>query len=65
MMNATTLLNALTRAEVNGRNAPDARRVIRGERETLSAALKSKDPARIAAAMEEARRVAEMWGIGL
>jgi len=55
------LLIYLEWAEVDGSRAADARRVLQGERVALSAALQSGDAARIAAARNEAVRVARMW----
>lgn len=43
--------------------APDCRRILRGERDALAAAIKSDDSARIVAAIVEARRVMQMWGV--
>ena len=47
--------------ETNGRSAPDMRRVMSGERQSLHVALASGDPGRIAAAEAEANWVISMW----
>lgn len=62
-MNANQIINALTFAEVSSQYEADTRRVIRAEREQLSAALQSGDKMKIGMALIEAKRVAEMWGV--
>lgn len=62
-VNAGQMHNRLTEIEVDGKYAPDCRRVLRGERESLAAAMQSGDAAAIKAAMDEARRVAKMWSV--
>lgn len=57
----TELLRYLEYAEVAGRRAPDARRVLRQERFALQSAVRSGNAAKIAAARDEAVRVATMW----
>lgn len=64
-MNANQMIEKLTWAEVNNQYAPDCRRTIRDERMTLEAATRSGDAKKIDAAMTEARRVANMWGVDL
>jgi len=64
-MNAGQMLATLERVEVSADRAPDCRRIIGQERIALADALRSQDPQRIAAAMAEARRVAQMWGVQL
>ena len=59
------LLARLDWCEVDGALAPDARRVLRGERDLVSAAMRSRDPRAIARAVAEARSVARMWGVEL
>jgi hypothetical protein len=65
MMNAGQMITKLTYAEVDSNLAADAQRMMRDERFALSAAVESKDGDKIAAAMEEAKRVAAMWGVSL
>ena len=63
---AGRILNRLTFIEVGvPRLEPDCRRVLRGEREALQAAMRSGDAERIDAAKAEAIRVADMWGVKL
>ena len=50
-------------SEVDGNYAADTRRMMRDERFSLQAALRSGDAAKIAAARDEAVRVAKMWGV--
>lgn len=64
-MSAQQVVKALTFAEVDGSIAADARRVLRVEREQLTAAVRSGDGAKINAAKAEAERVAAMWGVRL
>ncbi len=59
--NPTKLVTYLEWAEVDSRRAPDARRVLRDERFSLIAALRSGDASKIATARDEAVRVATMW----
>lgn len=64
--------SVIVRAETDGSLAPDARRVLRAEADTLRAAIETERhdhprhhgsrPA-LAAAVAEARRVAAMWGV--
>ena len=56
-----TLVSYLTVAEIDTDRAADCRRVLMQERFALSAALDSGDAAKIAAARDEAVRVATMW----
>lgn len=62
-MSHAVLHSRLQWVEVSSRYAPDCRRVIRDERQTLGIALRSGDPNRIRAAAAEALRVAAMWGV--
>lgn len=62
-MTPAQLMAHLTWVEVDGRYAPDCRRIIRDERMSLQVALRSGDALRIQRAAAEARRVAEMWGV--
>lgn len=62
-MNAQQIITKLTWIEVSPEYAPDCRRVLREERFALMAAVKSGKAQEISAAMSEARRVCEMWGI--
>ena len=64
-MNANQIIAALTAAEVNAAYQPDTRRMMRDERFSVTAAAQSGDGQRISAAVAEARRVAEMWGVSL
>ena len=64
-MNASQLVKKLTFAEVNASLAADTRRMMREERVSLQAALQSGDADKIKKAMDEAKRVAEMWGVSL
>ena len=64
-MNASQLNTRLQFAEVDAKLSADTRRVMREERESLTAALKSRDSHAIAAAMTESLRVAKMWGVEL
>ena len=64
-MTANQMLSKLAFAEVSATYSADTRRAIRDERTALAAAANSKDGPRIAAAMAEAKRVAEMWGVAL
>jgi hypothetical protein len=57
----TELYNKLIAAEVDGKRAPDCRRVLRDERFALGRALQSGDRAAIARAAAEAQRVWDMW----
>lgn len=56
-----TLLTWLEWQEVSPERAVDCRRVLRAERQRLALALRSGNRQEIAAARDEARRVAEMW----
>ena len=62
-MNAQQLSKALDFAEVNGKLAPDCRRVMVDENMVLKSALQSGDATRIKSAKDEAERVARMWGV--
>lgn len=64
-MNANQIISALSFAEVSSQYDAETRRMMRDERETLTAAARSGDAVRISAAAEEARRVAKMWGVDL
>lgn len=50
-------------AEVNSNYAADTRLMMQAERFSLQSALRSGDAAKIAAARDEALRVAKMWGV--
>lgn len=60
---AHLLIARLTRTEVSPRYDAQTRRMMRDERFALTAAVHSRDRARILAAMAEARRVAAMWHV--
>lgn len=60
-MSPAVLLGHLERAEIDGARAPDARRVLSAERQSLALAMRSGDAAKISAARDEALRVARMW----
>ena len=62
-MNAQQVVNKLEWAEVDASLAPDCRRVMRDERQTLVVAMRSGDGARIKRALDEAVRVARLWGV--
>ena len=62
-MTPNTLHARLTYAEVDPQYAPDCRRVISTERQSLGLALQSGDNSRIKKAAAEAERVARMWGV--
>ena len=57
----TKLHDYLVSAEVDPTRAADTRRMLRNERFALAAALRSGDATKIAAARDEALRVAQMW----
>lgn len=57
------IITRLTFAEVDANLEGDTRRMMREEREALQAAVHSGDGRRITAAVTEARRVADMWGV--
>jgi len=62
-MNAQQLIARLEWVEVDGSYAADCRRVMRDERMGLVVALQGGDGTRIAARLQEALRVARMWGV--
>lgn len=64
-MTIQRLIHRLTQAEVSARHDAQTRRMMRDERFALTAAVQSRDQARIRAAMAEAQRVAAMWGVGV
>lgn len=57
----TALMAYLEYAEVDGSRAGDCRRILREERIRLASALRSGDARTIAAARDEALRVARDW----
>lgn len=59
--NPRQLLSYLEWAEVDGSRAADCRDMLRQERFALASALRSGDAEKIAAARDEALRVARMW----
>ena len=60
-MNAQQIINRLEAEEVDSRNAPDMRRVLRDQRLGLMSALQTK---RISSdQIERALEVARMWGV--
>lgn len=61
MMVPSKLYQALLRYETDASNEPDARRVIRDERQSLYVAIEKGDRERIETAAREAERVARMW----
>lgn len=64
-MTASQMIAVLDFCEVDGKLAPDCRRVLREQRDALAAALGGGKAAGIAAAMKEAARVCAMWGVEL
>ena len=60
---AQQIITRLSRVEVSARYDAQTRRMMRDERVALTAAVQSRDQSRIRAAMAEAQRVAEMWGV--
>lgn len=57
----SALLTKLERIEMDGRNAPDLRRMVRDARCDLHAAIQSKDRERIAKRTREAQDLLTMW----
>ena len=55
------LVSYLEWCEVDSARAPDCRRILRNERFSLLAALRSGNTARIATVRDESVRVAKMW----
>ena len=64
-MNAAQMIDAIQWIEVSSEYATDTQRIMREERDALTLAVRSGDGQRIAAAMDETRRVARMWGVDL
>lgn len=64
-MNANQIINALISEEMDGANAPDMRRILRDERQTLTVVLARGNRQEIQAAMAEAVNTASMWGVDL
>lgn len=64
-MTANQMISKLTWEEVDGRNEPDMRRVLRDVRMALQGAVRGGDPASIARAKEEAIDIAADWGVKL
>jgi len=60
-MNAAQVIAKIERIEVDGEVAADCRRTLMDERVTLLAAINSGDRERIGAALNEAKRVLELW----
>jgi hypothetical protein len=65
MTNAEQTITTLEWLEVDGRLAPDCRRVLQSERFALLAAVRSDDDERIERCLAEAVRVARLWGVRL
>jgi hypothetical protein len=65
-MNAQQMITRLISAEVTltQRNAKDGARVLRNERMRLQTAVQTRATS-IREQMDEAARVADMWGVGL
>lgn len=61
MINPKQEFEACLAFEINGKNAPDARRCVRDERIALQAAMQRRDSEAIAERAAEARRVRLMW----
>lgn len=61
MINPKQEFDACLAFEINGENAPDARRCIRDERIALQVAMQRRDSEAIAECAAEARRVRLMW----
>jgi len=61
-MNAQDTVNAITWIEADAKADPDARRIMRDERFRIQAAMQTSG--NVGAAVNEARRVAAMWGMG-
>jgi hypothetical protein len=61
-MNAQDTVNAITWIEVDAKADPDARRIMRNERFAIEAAMRTGKG--VGAAVNEAKRVASMWGLG-
>jgi hypothetical protein len=61
MANANQVLAKLDAETVDGKNAPDKRRALTDESNTLRAVLQSGDAERIGKAKADAERVLKMW----
>ena len=64
-MNAAQMISKLEMIEVSSKIENDTRRMMRNERFALLAAVASRDGGKLKAAMAEAVKVADMWGVSL